>query len=355
MRTDSIVGQIVAVVSRRSSAFRLAPDEPLTFPGRLRALLGRSRRHSRTTVAAVAVPKVDTGELGPVSVGRADATALADAATRAIADPSAGTLRAGEVRKYVVVPREGRQRDSLWDIAERYLGSGTRCREIFELNQDRLQPDGERLTLESLVRPGWILIMPADARGEGLIEVTAGTQPLPPFRPTPLRRLAPAGPRGTTGAQVGAGELPGHDSLAQSAGLGAGPAQTAPGPGAPAPTAAAHGGGLSRVVLSDAEVRGQEAAAPERAPNIPWDIVGAELLAAGVLEALIAMRRRRARERMAGAGVALPDAEAAGVEVAVRLGADAAGADFLDRALRMLAAGLAEQDRPVPEIYAARL
>ncbi|MEN3360991.1 MAG: hypothetical protein V7637_4973, partial [Mycobacteriales bacterium] len=84
-------------------------------------------------------------------------------------------------------------------------------------------------------------------------------------------------------------------------------------------------------------------------------IVGAELLAAGVLEALIAMRRRRARQRMAGAGVALPDAEAAGVEVAVRLGADTAGADFLDRALRMLAAGLAEQDRPVPEIYAARL
>ena len=51
----------------------------------------------------------------------------------------------------------------------------------------------------------------------------------------------------------------------------------------------------------------------------------------------------------------LPDAEAAGVEVAVRLGADPAAADFLDSALRTLAASLAGQDRPVPEIYAARL
>src|SRR5205823_7105070 len=50
-----------------------------------------------------------------------------------------------------------------------------------------------------------------------------------------------------------------------------------------------------------------------------------------------------------------PDGDAAGVEVAVRLGADAAGAEFLDRALRQLAAAVAEQDRPVPEIYAARL
>jgi hypothetical protein len=254
MRTDSIVGQIVAVVSRRSSAFRLTPEEPLTFPGQLRALLGRSRRHSRTTVAAMAVPKADTGELGPVSVGRADATAHADAATRAIADPSIGTLHPGEVRKY-----------------------------------------------------------------------------------------------------VGAGELSGHGSLAQPAGFGAGPAQTAPGPGAAAPAAAAPGGGLARVVVTGTQLSGQEAPALERAPNVPWDVVGAELLAAGVLEALIAMRRRRLRLRTAGAAVALPDAEAAGVEVAVRLGADPAGADFLDRALRMLAAGLTEQEGPAPEIYAARL
>ena len=55
------------------------------------------------------------------------------------------------------------------------------------------------------------------------------------------------------------------------------------------------------------------------------------------------------------ASAPLPDAEAAAAEVAVRLGADAAGADFFDRALRTLARTLAEHDRPVPEVYAARL
>jgi DNA-binding SARP family transcriptional activator len=117
-------------------------------------------------------------------------------------------------------------------------------------------------------------------------------------------------------------------------------------------------GGPAPVARTGRTPAGADQPAPERAPNIPWDIVGAELLAAGVLEALIAMRRRRALRRPAGAAVALPDAEAAGVEVAVRLGADPAGAEYLDRALRMLSAELAElaeQDRPVPEIYAARL
>ncbi|HST64335.1 MAG TPA: hypothetical protein VLM05_04015, partial [Mycobacteriales bacterium] len=82
---------------------------------------------------------------------------------------------------------------------------------------------------------------------------------------------------------------------------------------------------------------------------------GAELLAAGVLEVLVALRRKRANQRRPGAGVPLPDAEAAGAEVAVRLGADTAGADFLDHALRTLARTLAEHDRQVPEVYAARL
>jgi hypothetical protein len=100
---------------------------------------------------------------------------------------------------------------------------------------------------------------------------------------------------------------------------------------------------------------GGEAQAPDQAPQIPWDLVGAELLAAGVLEVLVALRRRRAANRRANSAVPLPDAEAAAAEVAVRLGADSAGADFLDRALRTLARSLAERDRPVPEVYAARM
>jgi regulator of protease activity HflC (stomatin/prohibitin superfamily) len=47
MRADSLAGQVVAVLSRRTPAFRPNPDEPQTFPGRLRALFGGSRATSR--------------------------------------------------------------------------------------------------------------------------------------------------------------------------------------------------------------------------------------------------------------------------------------------------------------------
>lgn len=43
MRADSLAGQILAVVSRRTPAFKPCPDEPSTFPGRLyRASLTRT-------------------------------------------------------------------------------------------------------------------------------------------------------------------------------------------------------------------------------------------------------------------------------------------------------------------------
>ena len=332
-------------------------------------------------------------QVANAAVGQADAAARQANAAIAQGGSQAGVLHAGGAKEYIVMPPQGRHHDSLWDIAERYLGSGIRYREIFELNQGRLQPDGDRLTLESLIRPGWTLLMPKDAHGEGLIEVTgnqlpAAGQAAPRVEPrsapptgaqagsrAPATQVPAAGAAAGSGGLSGSGSLGGSGPLAGSGRLGespgvpgqvnvpARPAQPAAQPPAAqtrAPSQPPSAGGLSRVVLTGPQVQGpqqqgQQAPVPERAPNIPWDIVGAELLAAGVLEALIAMRRRRARQRMAGAGVALPDAEAAGIEVAVRLGADPNSADFLDRALRMLAAGLAEQDRPVPEIYAARL
>jgi len=62
-----------------------------------------------------------------------------------------------------VLPPEGRDHDTLWDIAERHLGDGTRWRDIFALNDGRLMPDGQRLTRASLIHPGWVLTLPADA------------------------------------------------------------------------------------------------------------------------------------------------------------------------------------------------
>lgn len=53
--------------------------------------------------------------------------------------------------------------DTLWDLAERHLGSGHRYAEIRDLNLGRPQPDGRALTDAHWVYPGWRLLLPADA------------------------------------------------------------------------------------------------------------------------------------------------------------------------------------------------
>jgi hypothetical protein len=63
---------------------------------------------------------------------------------------------------------EVRGNDSLFRIAERHLGDRARWREILELNLDRVQPDGARLTTPSSLRSGWTLALPADAAVSGV-------------------------------------------------------------------------------------------------------------------------------------------------------------------------------------------
>ncbi|CAM5360933.1 hypothetical protein SFUMM280S_11236 [Streptomyces fumanus] len=100
----------------------------------------------------------------------AAAGALAEQASQAAAD-ARGTAEHGDTKFYRIQPPEGRHHDSLWEIAERHLGDGRRYKEIFELNKDRVQPDGSRLSEASLIRPGWIMEMPGDARGGELVEM----------------------------------------------------------------------------------------------------------------------------------------------------------------------------------------
>ena len=69
---------------------------------------------------------------------------------------------------YDVKPPRGRHYDTLWDIAERYLGDGLRYKEIWQLNKDVVQADGRVLRNADLIYPGWVMKMPDDARGPGL-------------------------------------------------------------------------------------------------------------------------------------------------------------------------------------------
>jgi hypothetical protein len=133
---------------------------------------------------------------------------------------------------YAVQPPVGRFHESLWEIAQTHLGDGRRYHEIFELNKDRMQPDGSRLTIASLIRPGWILRMPRDAQGPGIRIVSVGVDHSPGAGDRGAgAQHTPAAQRGNDTRSPHSGASGAHDSVpgSASAGAHAGGAPTTPG------------------------------------------------------------------------------------------------------------------------------
>ncbi|WP_260615412.1 bacterial transcriptional activator domain-containing protein [Microbispora sp. KK1-11] len=119
------------------------------------------------TATAVAMPLARAGAPAPI---RPQVAALSAPVPQAEAERPA--LHAREVKKvYVVQPPHGRHHESLWEIAEKCLGDGRRYPEIYRLNQHKEQPDGSRLHMADLIRPGWVLDMPDDARNVHIVPV----------------------------------------------------------------------------------------------------------------------------------------------------------------------------------------
>ncbi len=341
------------------------------------AVSATSRSHSPPRPTAVASMRAAAPQLA-TSV---PAQSVPDGAQQRLLPsiPPAGARAHGPLM-CVVMPPKGRYHDNLWDIAERHLGDGLRYKEIFALNEGRVQPDGRKLTHASLIQPGWQLLMPADAVG-----LSPAAPVAPPATPTAPGTLGASG-AGSADAPVSAGApgvtLPGASGSDHSLGgeRAGGTARAVPGSppagtqrngvhpteadpaGARAngtrpdgaeparPRLAGIGPATQQPVRSPATGR---AAAPAQWPAAAlWGLFGAELLAVGVLEALLGMRKRQSRRRQSGEALARPTPTAAALEAALRSRADADGAQFLDLALRSLAVGGAAT---VPDVYLARL
>lgn len=143
-------------------------------------------------------PDLATRSTGPLGPGHpsivATAVILDRTAVAPVAETSARARPAAPGTAIVQPPHDGIH-DSLWRIADRYLGNGNRWPEIYQLNQDLPQPDGDRLTNPSLIRPGWILQLPSS---------DAGTTPGRPQTPaSPGKTPAPTTPSRHTPAPNG--------------------------------------------------------------------------------------------------------------------------------------------------------
>lgn len=285
--------------------------------------------------------------------------------------------------------------DTLWDLAERYLGDGMRWRDLRAANVGREQPDGERIRADTeAVNAGWTLLIPdrspADAAGPGSgqlagdgLVVEAGdtlwdladehlgdpyawprlheenrgdpqpdgdaledpdliqpgwTLDLPPPPDAPV-------PSAKTVESLTSGEPPvipdAPDESVEPEPRERDAEVLVPAPPPPAASAAPSPREAREVAELDAEE------SPEGVPVVP--VAAAGTLAAGVVLTLDRLRRARLRRREAGRRIPLPDGEAAIVEQGLRAAADPAAARLLDHALRELSSHLAQLDEP-PEV-----
>ncbi|RZB17815.1 hypothetical protein StrepF001_18550 [Streptomyces sp. F001] len=266
--------------------------------------------------------------------------ALAEQASNAAAhaDDGSAAKQSGDTKYYRIQPPEGRHHDSLWEVAERHLGDGRRYKEIFELNKDRVQPDGSKLTEASLIRPGWIMEMPGDAVGGELVEMPDEAPNVSPDVQQQINEYAKSGDH-AQGQQGGGASESSHVSLPEQR----------PAPDQPAQ----HQQPQQHATL---------AAESGHSFGLPEALLGAPLLAAGLLGAL-GRRRRQALWQSALGAVGgrrgmeppTPTGDALDVQDALLVGADPEGVRLLDRSLRGLAASLAAESRPLPTVYAAWL
>lgn len=221
---------------------------------------------------------------------------------------------AAEERSHTV-----RQGDTLWAIAERYLGDGQRYREIYELNAGRTQEVGGRLSDPDVILLGWVLLMPA---------------------PGPTVHAHPQEPQ--VGPTVpGVPPAPGATS--------ADPLDDPPTRTPPHSVGEDERRGAVEIASSTDELDNSNFQLNRR-------VLGLTVLAsAGLLGEVARRRRRQQRLRRPGERIQLPEGEVAVVEQTLRAAQDPVSLETLTNSLRALATNCRAAGMDLPRVLAARV
>ena len=238
---------------------------------------------------------------------------------------------------YVVQPPHGGYYDSLWDIAERYLGDGQRWREIYQLNEGLEQPGGRALTRPELIRPGWRLLLPRDATG--LPEAEPAAEPVTGWVPEPLTDTDPEPPPATPSLST--------DGAATVPTVAASPATSSRPTSPPPPSQKAPESPAAAIAASMPAPSPSEEAAPagliDDEPDddrvLPTGAVSGLLAAAG-LAALATLRHRQRRRRGDGRAIPQPDPALAHAAGRLRVLAEPDDLAQVDEVLRSLTLAL---------------
>lgn len=285
------------------------------------------------TMLTPARPAAAAAPMVPVeSIAQHAAAAIEEPAVGPAAQPVGRHQAPVALPQYVVQAPHGGYYDSLWDIAERFLGDGQRWREVYDLNENREQPDGRALTCPDLIRPGWRLQLPPDATG--LAAAPASDEEL--RQPSAVKDApgeSPAPPVQPEAAPLPASPPPAAESLA----------------GAPAPSATAE---ASPPPTDDADET--STADDDEVYSTDVQFFGG-LLAAAAVAVLAALRHRQRRRRAPGQSIPTPGAELRRAEVTLRVRAEPADLTFVDESLRALSLALQEMDGRLPDVRSACL
>jgi DNA-binding SARP family transcriptional activator len=291
-------------------------------------------------------------DLRPAVVAAAS-TPAAEAAEGAAIRPhpptSPSPSSAKQPQYEVQAKQPGRPRDTLWGIAERFLGDPRRWPEVFELNKGRPLPDppGGRFVDPDWIYPGQVLRLPADATG----------LPIDDRR----RRAGSDQEKAEEGreAPVWPGGQPERGSRGTPP-LTAAPSTTAPSTAAPpattAPSTTRPGPATTRTV--DEPTPSTHPTPDDDPADLPATVAALAvggLLAFGALATVARLRRRQQRHRQPGRRPRLPVGAAAHTEQHLRVVAEPESSRFLDVALRAMATAIRQSSLPPPAIAAVLL